>query len=272
MKRPVQHVLETKSFNALRRLIPAEWILTEKVPDYGIDMEVIIVKNNEVTNKVAWIQLKATSSLGNIHPVDTKNLIYYELCHLPVILLYWIETENAFYYILVQKYINEELNIQNPEWREQKTIKLNFKDELKDPMIIENLADEGFEYIIENLSKPFIDAETCVEELFYNIKNVYCQTIDKIVDPIKKMKNKWDEGSDYFTTDDADDRCIAQLDLHILESYINTLEEKWDLEDLKKYIKWGRQSWQIDIDFEGLITSIKSQLTDRFIKEFYQYV
>lgn len=60
MKRTRPHVLENESRKALENLLPPEWIYRKKDPDYAIDAEIQIVEDEKVTEKVVWVQLKAT--------------------------------------------------------------------------------------------------------------------------------------------------------------------------------------------------------------------
>lgn len=63
MKRTEPHVQEEKSKRALRNKLPIEWIIREYNPDYGLDMELTIVENELVTNKVLWLQIKASKEI-----------------------------------------------------------------------------------------------------------------------------------------------------------------------------------------------------------------
>ena len=57
------HILEEKSFDALKRLFPDQWVVRDKSKDYGIDAEVeIFDKKGNPTGLVFWVQLKATDS------------------------------------------------------------------------------------------------------------------------------------------------------------------------------------------------------------------
>ena len=63
--RPSQHIAESESFRILERKLPKPWIhreVTER--DYGIDLYVEIVDNNEgVTGKMAGLQVKAVDQI-----------------------------------------------------------------------------------------------------------------------------------------------------------------------------------------------------------------
>lgn len=99
--------------------------------------------------------MKATNNSETVkisYDINVKNLIYYENCHLPVIILYWIKTSNEFYCLLAQKYIKEIIGANNPDWKKQKTISLEFGDESKlvDINVLNSLATEGNLHIVKN--------------------------------------------------------------------------------------------------------------------------
>jgi len=52
MKRPRSHVLEDESRIALHTLLPSNWVKSEFREDYGLDMQITIVKGEEVSNNV----------------------------------------------------------------------------------------------------------------------------------------------------------------------------------------------------------------------------
>ena len=130
MKRPRQHVLEDESRQALKNILPSEWIPMDIHPDYGLDMQVTIVNGEEVTSKVFSVQIKATDSAsrGNTIslPIETKNLKYYETYPLPVFILYYIKPVGLFYYLFAQKYIRDSLSKESPRWRNQQTATVTF--------------------------------------------------------------------------------------------------------------------------------------------------
>lgn len=131
MKRTRQQVLEEESRRALKNTLPAEWIVTPINPDYGLDVEITIVEDEEVTNRVCKAQLKATDQVvdnqGEISlSIKSKHLKYYENYPLPVFILYFIKSMNVFYYIFAQKYVKENLSLDTPAWREQKYVTVRF--------------------------------------------------------------------------------------------------------------------------------------------------
>lgn len=155
MKRPSSHWLENESRVALRSFLPTSWIVKDNVPDYGIDFEVEIVEGEDVTNKVLWLQIKATEKIEQSHDIisytiETKALKHYDACRLPVLILLWIKPQNRFYHIFAQRYIQENLNVKKPNWRAQKTISLQFPldSKLKNANTLVSVATEGYFYII----------------------------------------------------------------------------------------------------------------------------
>jgi len=58
MKRPEQHITETKSKRIFERLAPPEWVTREINPDYGVDYLIEIFKDNASTGKNFFVQLK----------------------------------------------------------------------------------------------------------------------------------------------------------------------------------------------------------------------
>lgn len=173
MKRPKQHQLEEASKLALRNFLPDEWIVRNKVPDYAIDMEVEIVEDEKLTNKILWIQIKATEILKeNIsYQMETKYLKYYEKCTLPVLILYWIKEENCFYYLFAQKYIYEELSVIKPKWKEQKSLVLKFDLKLStlDPLHL--ISSNGQLYIMQKKIQDSLNPNTAYYWFQGNLKS-----------------------------------------------------------------------------------------------------
>lgn len=147
-------------------MLPSEWIVRKKDPDVGIDLEVEIVEKEKVTNKVLWVQLKATGSNKHgggavSYPMGIRHLKYYENWRIPVLVLLWIKPENAFYYLFAQRYIREELSREDPNWRTRetktkktktdatKTIKFAADSRLRDADALNSIATDGYLYIIQ---------------------------------------------------------------------------------------------------------------------------
>ncbi len=156
MKRSREHVLEEESRLAFRARLPKEWIVRDKRPDYGIDAEVEIVEEERITNKILWFQIKATEKTkrpeGEVSlRMKTKHLKYYQSCRLPVVLLYWIKSQNDFYYLFVQRFIHEELSAASPEWRKQNTVTVKFSPEskLETAESLRSVAIDGYLYIAQ---------------------------------------------------------------------------------------------------------------------------
>lgn len=155
MKRPREHSLEYESRLAIRNLLPPEWIVIDKVPDYGIDMEVQIVEDGELTNKVLWLQIKSTDKRKKVldkisYNMGTKHLMYYENCRIPVIIVYGIkknENNFDFYFLFAQRHIKENLTVINPRWRYQKTVNVSFDSRLDDVEKLNSIATDGYLYV-----------------------------------------------------------------------------------------------------------------------------
>ncbi|MFC1793471.1 tetratricopeptide repeat protein, partial [Planctomycetota bacterium] len=121
----------------------------------GIDFEIEIVENEIVTNKVIWVQVKATDSkkskISKIpsYSMKTEHLKYYESSRIPVIIVYGVKkSENNFdfYSLFAQEYIEKYLSVADPDWRDKKTKTVKFESRLN----IEDLssiATKGYLYI-----------------------------------------------------------------------------------------------------------------------------
>jgi tetratricopeptide (TPR) repeat protein len=157
MKRTREHVLEEESKRALKKLLPPEWIVRDIVPDYGLDMEVTIVEGENITNKVLMLQIKATENVDKKQEtvplqIETKHLTYYESYPLPVIILYYVKPDDVFYSIFAQRYIEEILSVDSPNWRKQKTATVRFvrNSMLRNVNDLESIATDGYLYVVQS--------------------------------------------------------------------------------------------------------------------------
>ena len=157
MKRPRQHVLADESRRALEDALPTEWTVRPIQPDYGLDVEVTIVEDEDVTSNVFKAQLKATDQ-----PVDTsgevslsiqcKHLKDYENYPQPVFILYYIRLKNLFYYVFAQKYVKEDLSMDTPAWRTQKSATVRFSSDstLKNIGIFKSAVVDSLLYVAQS--------------------------------------------------------------------------------------------------------------------------
>lgn len=157
MKKHKNHNLEELSEHALKSItIDNNWIARKKEYDYGYDYEIQFVDSEDnVTEKVIWVQLKATNNTFQNEEVklsgfNIDNLLDYEKSWLPVLIMYWVEPSKKFYYLFAQKYIREVLDVKKPEWRNNKTVTLSGFTELVSHSELDEFSTEGYIYLIHN--------------------------------------------------------------------------------------------------------------------------
>lgn len=123
MKRPASHVQEDQSEAIFRNLLPDEWVLRRKSKDYGIDLEVEIVKREIVTGEVLWIQLKARrrSIESNTEvPFDcpVNFLRYCQGAEVPILLVVVDIPSREGYWLYMQQYIRMNLDPTDIRWNQ----------------------------------------------------------------------------------------------------------------------------------------------------------
>jgi len=167
IKRPEQHILEDESRLLFMLRLPREWIKRCKIPDYGEDIEVQIVDGDRVTEKVFWVQLKATNTQHDKFPIafskmKTKNLKQYEISPFPIFITYFVKPHNAFYCIFAQKYIKEVLPNDSPNWRMQETVTIKFNEDSKitDFRILDQNYQNYLHYVYRNNPKSTLGNAT----------------------------------------------------------------------------------------------------------------
>ena len=132
MKRPDQHITETKSQRIFERIVPVEWVSREIKPDYGVDYLVEVFKNNESTGKTFFVQLKGSTQEIKDDTFEKQitidNLKYYNSLALPVIIVCVSVTTEQIWGIWANKLIE-----QSSIGASQKTVSLSLgKDYLID--------------------------------------------------------------------------------------------------------------------------------------------
>jgi len=129
MRRPKEHVMETKGDRVFSSVVPENWIYRKIDLDYGLDREIEIVVNEEVTGKTLLVQVKSSDSFQADNSVikyrfETDKLQYYLQRDVPVILVLVDLRRQLCYWLFVQEYIYEKLDKTNLHWRKQKTVAL----------------------------------------------------------------------------------------------------------------------------------------------------
>jgi len=179
MKRPEQHITETKSQRIFEKIVPVEWVCREIKPDYGVDYLVEIFENNKSTGKTFFVQLKgSTQEIKNEtfeKQITTNNLKYYSSLALPVIIICVSVTTEKIWGIWANKLI--ELN---PIKENQKTVSISLDKDYQ-------LDDSSFKIIAsqtELLNKLGLstDTDSDLTEIFNShilrwIEHFYAQSV-----------------------------------------------------------------------------------------------
>lgn len=101
MKRPQQHIIETKSKKQFEGLIPDTWVARELGADYGLDYLVEIFKSNNSTGQLFFVQLKGTDSeiLNDTisYQLSLDNVEYWNTITIPVLLIFFSSQANQFW-------------------------------------------------------------------------------------------------------------------------------------------------------------------------------
>ena len=127
--------LQRESFKALNRILSHQNTFVfrdERVEDYGVDGSLELNVEGRLTNFRAQVQMKAcTNSKATTSGYIPRQVASANLNHIlngtcPLYLL-WDESVDAFWYLWAQDE-NRRLSTENPSWREQETITLQFRD------------------------------------------------------------------------------------------------------------------------------------------------
>lgn len=128
MKRPKQHEIDTQAQRILQSKIPPNWVLREQHPDYGIDYEIEVYYKDNPAGIWFRIQLKGTEQCRESEdsisiPFETDKIEYYlSKVPFPVFLFVVQVQKKEIYWLFLQKYVNEILKVENPEWMKQNSV------------------------------------------------------------------------------------------------------------------------------------------------------
>lgn len=125
-KRTREHVLEAKSLQFVKSVLPLEWIVRDGKPDYGIDLFVEIVQEGSPTGASFLMQIKATEKANESkrgqcisHRCKTTTLAYFLERPEPIIYVLYDAKVNRAYYLWIQTYIAKGLK---RGWRQRQKV------------------------------------------------------------------------------------------------------------------------------------------------------
>lgn len=107
--RPRSHVQETESKQAFERAIPSSWVTRQQTPDYGIDYQVEVFRNDVVTPWQFNAQLKSTDGIesSDENPTQvfaTERLKQYLASAVPVMLVLYDSKGRRLWYLWSHKW------------------------------------------------------------------------------------------------------------------------------------------------------------------------
>lgn len=194
MKRPKQHKIDSRAQKIFLSNCPDNWSTSELSNDYGIDYFVQVFEDDDAgeSTKISFIiQLKGTENYNQTDnyvkfPMKVDTLKYYfNKVSVPVFLVVVDVISEDSCWLFLQRYINEELETNNPSWKSKKTVTLYLpkSNNFLNPKILEKCAYEGSSYC--NLLVNGFPTQ----EVKWKVKNIINSPLDKSND-IKKEYSK----------------------------------------------------------------------------------
>jgi len=131
-RRTRAHVLEELSLQHLKSILPPEWISEEVRRDYGLDVRVELVAQEDVTALEFSVQLKGTDELevsgGDVlHRCKVSTAHYFLRRPEPVMYVVYDAAGDVAYWVWVQPYLKG-LDGSKPGWREQKRVQIRIPE------------------------------------------------------------------------------------------------------------------------------------------------
>jgi len=165
--------LEPISIQKVQRLLNG-WLVRHLSEDLAIDMEVNVVEEQIVTNRAAWLQIKARSVENVDAPsqrvsLQTKHLAFYQEARLPVlVVLYACSRHEPLHHtcssIFAQQYIQDELA--GTGWDQQDSITVTFRTPFGKQAVEDAIAQSG-RYILPTVTLETVGRATreCADRL-----------------------------------------------------------------------------------------------------------
>lgn len=145
-KRSKTQQLEKESRDKLS-LLMNEWIVNPLENDYGFDFDVRFTENTKesiqkVESQSFYIQLKSSFKMEGSQAIVDLSVVDVELFvneNIPVILIKYYEDTDSFFWEIVQTYVWDILNKEDPKWKSKSSKRIYLKNKLDD---LSSLKDE----------------------------------------------------------------------------------------------------------------------------------
>lgn len=151
---------------ALLKNFFASWPFNPLPDDYGLDFFITVAENTLILEKYNFlVQLKGSESISYkkehfAFTMDVKHLVSYLKIPIPVLLVIYDVNTEVGYWINIQRYCRNILNIESPKWIEQKNKDLHIplENQLADISLIKQeiieSTNENMRLYVENLKWP----------------------------------------------------------------------------------------------------------------------
>lgn len=190
-KRAYTHKLETESKRVFENILDENLFIiqSEDKKDYGTDLQIELIDNENVTNYLTQIQLKATEAVSNKNQsvsvsVEVSNVNYLSRQKFSMYICYHKPSNR-----LLVKFVDEvirDYEHRNSDWRNQKTITVNFST-VFDDTFQKNLHNRMFTFFNKGYQRDQkwnIDSISEINSLIKKNKKI----IHIPNDPIKAQK------------------------------------------------------------------------------------
>lgn len=242
--RTYQHIIDTKSIKKILKSFPDHWVVRElSERDYGTDLIIEIFLESgkdkhehtvyESSGCICNIQVKGTNESLNISKSDSsvhysfskKSLLYIERFATPFLLIRVDVSDDKAetYYVWLQRYIKDVLDLDHPDWRAEEqesfTIKIPVENSLiNNPNKIERIASR-IKYIEELIE--YREIHTAINPMFLAMSSGGHASDSETY---KYLQNQVRRISRLFTLLSRNNCCIDSACVNDLYNFISEVE------------------------------------------------
>lgn len=242
--RTYQHIIDTKSIKKILRSFPDHWVVRElSERDYGTDLIIEIFSETgedkhkhtvyESSGCICNIQVKGTNKNLNVCESDNsvhyslgrKSLLYVERFATPFLLIRVDVSDDKAetYYVWLQRYIRDVLDLEHPNWREEEQESFTIKIPVENSLInsrnkIERIASR-IKYIEELIE--YREIYTAINPMLLAISS---DEHSSDSDTYKYLQNQVRRISRLFTLLSRNNCCIDISCVRELNNFISEVE------------------------------------------------